>query len=370
MSPLEQPSQAERDADAAIAEIDSHFRLLMLTPINLEEERELFLSGKQDNPQFRYEADVDTDGLLKDLEAINIPNTDIGQLLNKKAEEIRNRLEMIAAIGTDRYTEFAQKIYGVPDAETLAEAHRLLKAHPSHPVTKPIKGQTRLSTAAVIKDFQDVLQQYGLSKWKVEESEEIITGVAVSPSRRTVLVRAHAYLDVSRLAPLITHEIESHVLITENGHDQPLRIFVDGFAGAVRTQEGLASYNVTTQHPQLFQRPMRFWARNVVAVDLALRSSFREVYDNIRTLGFNDHFSFGVTAKTKRGMTDTSKPGAFTKDYLYLAGKRDIERFVEGGGDLREIYIGKVTLQDLPLLKKQPWLAPARLLPRFLQESE
>jgi uncharacterized protein (TIGR02421 family) len=365
-----QPSQAERDADAALAEIDSHFKLLMLTPINLEEERDLFLSGKRENPQFKYDVSVETDDLLEELEAVDIPDTEIGQLLQAKAEEARNRLKMIAAIGTDEYTEFAQKIYGVPDAETLQEAHQLLKTHRSHLAPKTSGGQSKLSTAAVIKDFQDVLQQYGLTNWKVEESEEIITGVAVSPSRRTVLVRAHAYLDVSRLAPLITHEIETHVLITENSHAQPLRIFMGGFAGAVRTQEGLASYNVTTQHPHLFQRPARFWARNAIAVDLALRASFREVYEKINALGFNDHFSFGVTTKTKRGMTDTSKPGAFTKDYLYLAGKRDVERFVKNGGALSDLYVGKVNLRDLPILKKQTWLQPARLLPRFLETEK
>ena len=160
------------------------------------------------------------------------------------------------------------------------------------------------------------------------------------------------------------------MLTTVNGQAQPLDMFVLGFAGYTRTQEGLAAYNVESQHPELFHRPARFWSRNAIAVDTARTASFREVFEYMKELRFNDHFSFGVAAKVKRGLIDTSQHGGFTKDYVYLAGRRDVINHVATGGKLSDLYIGKILLSDLPLLQDQAWLVPPATLPGFLTVSK
>ncbi|MFH0831165.1 MAG: tyrosine/phenylalanine carboxypeptidase domain-containing protein, partial [Parcubacteria group bacterium] len=252
---------------------------------------------------------------------------------------------------------------------TLQDARELMQStNPLQP--KSDQKQPRLTSEAVANDLRDTLQQYGLKDWKVEQTTDIISGVIVAASQKTIFVHAHAALEITRLAPIITHEIETHVLTTVNGAAQPLEIFKQGFAGYTRTQEGLASYNVEWRHPELFHRPARFWSRNAIAVDVALHGSFRDVYNHMVELGFIPHFAFGVAAKVKRGLIDTSKPGGFTKDYLYLAGRRDIMNFVGSGGDLRDLYIGKIFLDDLKILQDQPWLQPPKVLPRFLQEEQ
>ena len=50
-------------------------------------------------------------------------------------------------------------------------------------------------------------------------------------------------------------------------------------------------------------------------------------------------------------MSDTSSKGAYTKDAVYLKGFFDVLNFAKKH-DIDELYIGKVGISDLPLLKK------------------
>jgi uncharacterized protein (TIGR02421 family) len=357
----------EIEVDHTIAEIDKQFNVVrLLTPTNLHTEQAAFFADKIENPQFEYRIPTaDLPDLIKQLDELTIPKTYAGSLLQRKADETADKLGMLLAIGTDKFTALSEKIYGSPDKSIIKDAHDLMRT--TNPLQPKSDGkQPRLTSNAVAMDLRDVLHQYGLDDWRVELTTDIISGVIVAASQKTVFVHSHTSLEVTRLAPIITHEIETHVLTTINGQAQPLQLFVQGFAGYTRTQEGLASYNVEWRHPELFHRPARFWSRNALAVDFALRGSFREVFNEMMKLGFNKHFSFGVGAKVKRGLSDTSKAGAFTKDYLYLAGRRDILNFVATGGDLKDLYIGKILLSDLAELKKQPWLVASKLLPNFL----
>ncbi|MDP2587549.1 MAG: DUF1704 domain-containing protein [bacterium] len=377
MSPLSPPNQpplpspAETKADKAIAVVDQRFSLVqLLTPTNLHTEQKRFLNGEIKNPLFSYRPPgVDYDRLIAELRAVDVPRTPIGELLDKKRVESIAKMRLLQSIGSAAFSEHSKEIYGLPDKEILQDAHDLMGAtNPLQPQSD--KKQSVLSSQTVAHNLRDVLSQYNLSDWKVVMTTDIISGVIVRASIKTVYVHANAVLNVSRLGPIITHEIETHVLTTVNGQAQPLDIFVLGFAGYTRTQEGLAAYNVESQHPELFHRPARFWSRNAIAVDTAQHASFREVFEHMKTLQFSDHFSFSVAAKVKRGLINTAEHGGFTKDYVYLAGRRDVINFIAAGGALSDLYIGKILLSDLSLLQKQPWLVEPAVLPGFATKEQ
>lgn len=358
-------SPAEHAADAALQDVSERFRLVSsLTPTNLRSEREAFMKGGRKDPRFAYAIDDAALGELhRLLEAVSVPRTPLGEMLEAKRVELISKVELLRSIGTEQFSVLSRRIYGVPDAETLEEARAALAA--STQTSPEPAAEAKLSARAVAEAMQAALDQYGLDDWTVNLSERTVAGVVVNPQTQRIDIAAHTSLELTRLAPLITHEIETHVLTAENGRTQPISLFVQGFAGYLRTQEGLAAYNVSTQHPQQ-GRPLRFWARNAIAVDLAQRLGFRGVFDAVRELGFNEMFAFGVAAKVKRGLIDTSIPGGWTKDYVYLAGRRDVVNFVAGGGKVQDLYVGKVTVGVVPQLKKLSWLLPPKLLPRFL----
>ena len=364
--PTTQVDRRERKIDRILATIDRELKLVLwLTPENLAAEQEAFLSGKRKNPVFTYpKPDIALKKIESELAALEFPRSIIGKLLQKKAEELALRCRLVRAIGTRKFNDLSVELYGVPDVRTLAEARSIVRDLPTTPMDLQPLGPT-LSARAVVNILREMLERYQLEDWDVKQTNIIVSGVVVSPNQRLVWVRRGATLEIDRLASIITHEIKTHVLTTANGALQPLEIFVTGFAGYLKTQEGLAAYNVSKQHPDL-TRPQRFWARNALAVDLARKKSFRGVYESIRKLGFDARYAFGVTTKVKRGFSDTSEPGAFTKDYVYLAGRHEVQHFIEHGGRLQDLYLGKINISDVDTLSDLPWIVQPRYLPEFV----
>ncbi len=65
---------------------------------------------------------------------------------------------------------------------------------------------------------------------------------------------------------------------------------------------------------------------------------------------FDQEDAFTLTLRVKRGLGDTSKPGAFTKDYLYLDGYYHVKEYVRKGGSLHALYTGKIGIEHVPFL--------------------
>ena len=164
---------------------------------------------------------------------------------------------------------------------------------------------------------------------------------------------------------VIAHEIETHILTAENGKHQNYSLFNRGFGNFLATQEGLAVWNqekVSTMDSEKNYRS----AALVFVVEFATKHGFAETYDYCRKLNMDSDTALQTTLKVKRGLGDTSKPGAFTKDALYFSGYLQVQNFVVNGGNLKDLYYGKYNLDDLPLIKKIPDLKEPMILPHFL----
>src|SRR5205823_4533715 len=107
----------------------------------------------------------------------------------------------------------------------------------------------------------------------------------------------------------------------------------------------------------------RIFAGRVLASRRALTASFRRVFEELRDEGFDEQQAFSITKRVKRGLGDTSGPGGYIKDHIYLEGDLLVEQFVAQGGDVRRLYVGKIGLQQLDLLEPD-WLTEPRFIPR------
>ena len=58
-----------------------------------------------------------------------------------------------------------------------------------------------------------------------------------------------------------------------------------------------------------------------------------------------------IVARIKRGLGDTSKNGAFTKDYIYLNGYFNVKTYLKNN-DLTPLYVGSIGLNDIENVKK------------------
>jgi len=218
--------------------------------------------------------------------------------------------------------------------------------------------------------FEKMFQDFGWEGWQIAIEPSMSARVSVRMPNRVLRIRAGARFDPQEVERLRVHEIETHVRRGENGALQPLRLFESGLPRYSATEEGLAIWSeeqVGVRHPQ----QERTLAAMVCAVDRARRASFFETYEQLASWLASPWQAFSVVLRVKRGMRDTSLPGAYVKDYIYLWGRAQLERFLKEGRQLSTLYLGKISVDQVPwveeLLQRGELQPP--LLPVFLQPS-
>lgn len=357
-----------RSADRFLASLDQRILLLKaLKPLNLQQERTRLLDDRQYNPTFLYpEISVDFQEAQQQLRNLPLDHSPLGILLEKKRRELLARLALLRARGDAiRFTECSAALLGTPSPALLAHASSFLHSRIACDLPPPMEQRLGASEAAALLD--DALRQHGLHEWQVLVREGLVADCTVG--RKRVYLRRGARFSQEHVGALIAHEIETHALAAENGAMQPVSLFSRGCANYLDTQEGLAIFNqnrlLSPHHEKRF-RP----AQLVLAISRALSYSFADTREYLEEeFGFLPERAITVTIGMKRGLTDTSEPGAFTKGLVYFRGLRAIEEFVQGGGDLRRLYVGKVALEDLELVEQIPGLKPPILLPSYLRED-
>jgi uncharacterized protein (TIGR02421 family) len=196
-------------------------------------------------------------------------------------------------------------------------------------------------------------------------SDHIAAGMMVS--RGKLIISNHLKIYPENIAPLLHHEIGTHLLTYYNGRCQPLRQLYAGLAGYDELQEGLA---VLAEYlcGGLSVARLRTFAGRVIAVSsMASGESFLDTYQELREeFHFSARRSFLTSLRAHRG-------GGLTKDIIYLRGVRDLLKYLARGHDLEPFYVGKFSLSHLPFiqeLRRRGIVRPPSLLPRFWDDVQ
>ena len=149
-----------------------------------------------------------------------------------------------------------------------------------------------------------------------------------------------------------------------NGRAQPFQQLYSGLAGYEELQEGLA---VLAEYlvDGLSTGRMRQLAARVVAVRcLTDGASFVETFRTLhRKYAFTQRAAYNITMRVYRG-------GGLTKDAVYLRGLEAILRYVQKGGDVHPLLVGKMAVDHIPTIKELQYrkvLNPAPHVPRYLR---
>ncbi|MFH0770939.1 MAG: tyrosine/phenylalanine carboxypeptidase domain-containing protein [Candidatus Peregrinibacteria bacterium] len=364
--PRRRSGMDRRAADRLLARIDDDLSSLRwLKPENLLGELEHLRSDRSYHPHFLYPP---FDSPLEEAESrLSLRVTDhspLGVLLEKKRLELLRRIVLLRARGDAvRFTRASEELFGAPTSALIRTAEAALAGMRADGVNteKPI------ALADAVTLLRAALDRYSLRDWEVVVRPKMVSDCAAG--KNTVFLREGASFTRTRMEALIAHEIETHVLTVENGRHQPFLLLQRGCAAYLETQEGLAVYN--QNRVLLPGHEKRFGpARSVVGIAFGLTHSFAETRTYLEeVLRYSPEKALTKAIDIKRGLSDTSLPGGFTKGLVYLRGQQMIEQFVSGGGDLRRLYIGKVSLDDLDLIEQIPGLLPPLLLPAYLQEK-
>lgn len=357
-----------RAVDKLFAQIDRDLLLLKyIKPANLEEERQRLEQDLRYNPLFHYkETEIDLDEAERKLnETVKDPSP-LGILLEKKRRELLTRIALLKARGdATSFTRNSKALFGGPTPALLRAAEAELLSRSACDLPPPKK--ELLSSEEAQKILTKALERYSLHDWEVVVRPRLVSDCTVGGNK--VYVREGALFEKMHIEALVAHEIETHILTAENGAHQPYALFRNGCANYLDTQEGLAIYNqnriYSLSHEKRYNPP-----RNVLGLAFGLEHSFAETRKYLREeLGYSTEKSLSQTISIKRGLSDTSEPGGLTKGIVYYRGLRGIEQFIQSGGDLVRLYIGKIPLEDLELIEQINELEAPLLLPSFLRET-
>jgi uncharacterized protein (TIGR02421 family) len=313
-------------------------------PINTHLENKKLMKDRSYNPQLRYEKYQPNLAQIKEkLEQIKIKKVGFGEILSKKRDELMDHCNLLMSIGTKSFTDYSINLYGKPSKELIKKSYKLMEMD-----TTQNGDVTKFNTVSSIKKILDSLLGYGF-KWQVK-ALDMVVGARFNLSKRVLYINKNRKFSDDDLKRLIVHEIGTHIARAENGKKQKYAIFSYGLPNYLETEEGLAVYNEKINN-LLTNTNLKHYAGRVIAVDLALENSFSVTYNELLQY-FNKEFAWNLALRAKRGLIDTSKKGGFTKDYVYLKGYYMIKDFVEKGGNVKDLYVGKIGIEHLPIIKE------------------
>ena len=221
-----------------------------------------------------------------------------------------------------------------PDAALLSE--RFVAARPT--------GSLNVRADQLIEHFECAFISRQMRDWTIERDEVMSARVLVDSAKRVVRVNPKAHFRDRDLVRLVVHEIDVHARRATNGEAQPLRCFVTGLPGSLATEEGLAMLaeeTSGTSSPGVLARQSHV----VWAIDQARHLGFRELYDALCER-VSKGLAWGICQRVKRGLSDPGEPGVYAKDSVYLAGRMRVKAWLDAGGDITHLYVGKVGIGD------------------------
>ncbi len=293
-------------------------------PINIQAEKERFFADPTYNPQFVYEEAVSAEDLVKH-------GTPIGKYV-------------------DLAKEILDKSYFGRNEEDLWM----------------LEGKV-VSQNDVTKNIITFLKMHGLEKrFEVIWSSSFLPRAAMTTE--AIKLRLPPDFRHQGMMGMIYHEIGTHALRRINYEQQPWfkKKTTFGFRNYLITEEGLAVLHALIPHTNksLFISAIRY-----LAVAYGQEHSFAETWDFLGKYVQDPERRWLIAYRSKRGVTDTSKAGGFTKDLTYLQGPIEVWQWLKKRDfDVTPLYFGKVAWEDVEkAVQLNPDFKP--LLPVFFTKN-
>lgn len=367
--------KAARLVDQELREVSQSFDFVLQTvPLNSNAAWEEYKAdGYKVEPVFYYRPlPYDPAQLKRRLFAIPIDRIEDATLIHlfaEKQDHVDRQLTALKNIDAAPFFYDSVQLYGVPDAELVKLARGMLVRLDVLAEQKASEPSEHVDAEALAAAARDEIDYYherlpGFVA-KVEVRDDVAASMMVAHDR--LLVSSTASVSRRGVAPLLHHEIGTHLLTYFNGQQQPFQQLYAGLARYEELQEGLAvlaEYLVGGWNaPRL-----RTIAGRVLAVQAMVeRRSFLETF---HLLHGEHHLApkaaFMTTLRVFRG-------GGLTKDAIYLRGLHRLVEYLRAGHDAEPLYVGKIALEHVPLvqeLRRRGVVGPPALLPRFWDDAE
>ena len=338
-----------KKVDDELLSIDKKLLILKaFTPINIKEEKKKFIdSNWKYIPEFEYdEFKYDLNDLEKKLNKIEISDIPISSIYKRKKDEIINKINLLRAFKNKEYkniTKFSKEIYWNITPENLDYVNNLLENK------KEIKQEDEYlefdEIRDLIKKFNHIYNiNISLRRW--QKTARFVMKWDV------LFIREWAKVWKKELRSIVAHEIEWHYLRKLNWKNIDYNIFSHGTAWYLEIDEGMAIYN---QNRFLWNQDRKYYGifERYYFTHFALRNSYSDLLEKMKEYYDNDmERVFTYITRLKRWMTKFSDEWTFVKDVVYVNWYLKVEEFIQNWWRLEELYIWKISLDDLEEIKK------------------
>lgn len=351
-SPRVRADPALQAIDRQLFEAEERVRPLeAIQPQGMEAQRDEFRRGRLRNPVFRYPGPLpyDTEAVEARLRGLRIEGEGMARLLARRRDTLLHLNRVVRHRGTRAVLWTTLRLNGRPDARLLARAAAILAQVPpeDHAHTPRVSREHFLSV------LRHEVAAYGLEGWSVVAMDRE-GSTHVSAPTRTVFVADRATVLEGVPERLAVHEVGVHALRAANGYRQPYSMFATGTAGYQATEEGLAAY-CELASGRGDPGTLRKYAGRVLAADAVARGlDFRDTYERLRGHGIDEGTCWETSVRAHRG-------GGYMKDHVYLQGLFEVLDYVDAGGRLADLFVGKIQVSEVA--EVQAMVARGELLP-------
>jgi len=325
-----------------------------LNPINSEEEKNKFLkeyeSGNYYNPQFKYEIfDKNIELLYNELLLIRdqfhkCKTSLFAPYYIKLIDDLVLRIDLFKDRTQPNFGEKLSNLYGNPSSQLVKEAKSNLLKYQN--MDEDVEN---LTPEDVLKIFKIEMDKFGLN-WDFEILTRASAKLSVNASLNKIKINASEKFSENKMKRYIFHEIRTHVFRAENGKLQPFLIFGNGFPNYINTEEGLALY-VEDKNGLITPADIKRYSARVIAANCSTNLSFFDVFNKLVKY-FSPSEAFSIVQRVKRGFTDTSMAGGYTKDFVYMDGFQKVSSFLNAGNSIENLFVGKIGLNDVDLIQE------------------
>lgn len=303
-----------------------------LNPVNVDEARQDFMAGAE-APPFQYLRPNWAPEALEMLKGLTVPQSHtFSPLLEEAICSTILLIEALQARTSEGFRALLEHNNWRPGPGLLEDARNQVRKGGSFPFV--------LTAVQLQEALQEALHERGLSHWRVELDSVMAARVLVDSAKQVLRVNQSARFRKTDAAKLIAHEIDVHAMRAQNGQRQSLLLFATGLPGSLETEEGLALY---AEECVGAASPGNSWRQGLVvqAVSWAETMGFRELFERLAEQG-GKPLAWGIALRVKRGLRHPEHPGVYGKDIVYFRGLRTVRDWLRSGGELSELYVGKV----------------------------
>jgi len=298
--------------------------LQKVTPINLLEEKAKFLANPKSNPQLAYRQPITS------------------EILNRYGQPRKIFVELARQIIDEAYFHRNEKDLDMCEGKVVNQA----------------EVDNKVITFLKLHNLDQ--------RFNITWSSSFVARTSIT--KDTIKLRMPSDFRQEGLMGMLYHEIGTHALRRINYEQQPWykQKKKYHFANYLRTEEGLA--NIHALLPKTY-RSLYVSALRYLIVSWAQTKSFAELWQLASHYVTDPDKRWNLIFRQKRGLTDTSQPGGFTKDMVYFEGVIQVWHWlIKNKFDLPGLYFGKLALENVAEARKlNPTFTP--ILPIFYKQS-